>query len=439
MFSFHVGEGAISGTLNVASGQDSRKAIIVIKIGASPPCRHPTETTLTGSDSLHFYHRLPVLPSFAQVTAEHLHVDVPGDWWIAVADVAGSTRAIEAGDYKKVNTVGVACIAAVANVDRNVELPFVFGGDGATFGIPGALRERAMTSLRGAQRLARESFGLDLRVGLAPVANLAEQGYRVRLARLRLSTHMTLPVLSGGGWEEAERRVKRPDAAGVLRVQEDGGPAEADFEGFECCWQGVPSFRDHKLALLVAATAPHGDVYRGVFEQIRRIYGEVAEYHPLRAEHLQLAFDPRLLSYEWRVRTQGAGVWRRLGYFVRMLAENLAGRVLFSRAVDTARMPWSRYRADLVENSDFRKFDGMLRMVMDGSNGQTEQLRVYLEGQYRAGRLAYGMHKSREALVTCLVRSYDGNHLHFIDGSDGGYALAARDLKRRLAEMGSGP
>jgi hypothetical protein len=29
-----------------------------------------------------------------------------------------STKAIEAGAYKKVNTVGVACIAAVVNVDE---------------------------------------------------------------------------------------------------------------------------------------------------------------------------------------------------------------------------------------------------------------------------------------------------------------------------------
>jgi hypothetical protein len=43
------------------------------------------------------------------------------------------------------------------------------------------------------------------------------------------------------------------------------------------------------------------------------------------------------------------------------------------------------------------------------------------------------MHKSREALLTCIVQSYNGNHLHFVDGSDGGYALAARELKSRLS------
>jgi hypothetical protein len=45
------------------------------------------------------------------------------------------------------------------------------------------------------------------------------------------------------------------------------------------------------------------------------------------------------------------------------------------------------------------------------------------------------MHRSPAALVTCLVRSYDGDHVHFVDGSDGGYALAAKQMKAQLAEL----
>ena len=45
------------------------------------------------------------------------------------------------------------------------------------------------------------------------------------------------------------------------------------------------------------------------------------------------------------------------------------------------------------------------------------------------------MHKSREALVTCIVFSYNGSHVHFVDGSDGGYAMAARDLKARRKSL----
>lgn len=397
-----------------------------------------TEAAPSGLDTVNFYSDLPLLTSFAEATEARLHAELPGDWWVVIADVAGSTQAIEAGAYKKVNTVGVACIAAVANIDRSLDLPFMFGGDGATFAIPEQLCEPAVVALRGAQRLARESFGLELRVGLLRVCELQDQGYWVRLAKVRLSPQVTQPVLSGRGWEEAERRVKQPGAAGVRRVAETEGLAEASFDGFECRWQGVPSFNGHKLSLLVAAVSPEAEAnhatYQRVLERIASLYGEVAQYHPLRAQHMQLAFAPRLLAHEWRVRSSRCG-WRgRGGYLLRMLLQNLAGCVLFARNMDTVAVRWSRYRDELVENSDFRKFDCMLRMLIDGSEQQAGELQEFLENEYRRGRLVYGLHKSREALVTCIVQSYNGQHLHFVDGSDGGYALAARDLKRRLAQ-----
>jgi hypothetical protein len=387
-------------------------------------------------DTTYFYRDLPALNTFAEAMETSLHIAAPEDWWIVIADIIGSTRAIEAGDYKKVNTVGVACIAAVVNVDRSIDIPFVFGGDGATFAVPESLRISVMTALRGAQRLSREHFGMSLRVGLVRVSDLTGQDFWVHLAKVRLSPHMTQATLSGRGWEEAERRVKSPGAAGVLMLNEGEGPCEARFDGFECRWQGVPSFNDHKLSLLVAAMSDDPVInlhtYQAVANQIHAIYGDVANYHPLRADRMHLTFNPRLLRHEWRVRSTHSGFWAGLGYFAKMLFQNIAGTILFARNMDTESTRWSHYREELVDNSDFRKFDGMLRMVMDGSETQSAALDAYLDSQYRAGRLVYGMFKSREALVTCLVQSYNGNHMHFVDGGDGGYALAARGLKQQL-------
>ncbi|MBI1891908.1 MAG: DUF3095 domain-containing protein [Burkholderiales bacterium] len=390
-------------------------------------------------ESLHFYRDLPALSSFAEVTEGKRHADLPNDWWIVVADVAGSTKAIEAGAYKDVNTVGVACIAAVVNVDRSIDLPFVFGGDGATFAIPDALRERVMMALRAAQQLSRDSFGLSLRVGLVSVAHLTENKYRVRMGKVQLSPHVTQPVLSGRGWEEAERLVKTPGSPDVVFVDENEGVADGSFEGFECRWQGVPSFNGHKLALLVAATSADAetnlDTYQRVFKQIEAIYGDVAQYHPLRAERMRMTFNPRLLAHEWRVRTSQLPIGKRLAYFAKMLLTNALGSYFFAFKRDTETVRWSQYPAEVVENSDFRKFDGMLRMVIDGSEEQSQQLERFLEAEHRTAKLAYGTHKSGEALMTCIVQNYNGNHQHFVDGSDGGYALAAKELKRRLVQV----
>lgn len=386
-----------------------------------------------------FYRDLPAAVSFAAAIDTRSHVDLPPDWWVVIADVVGSTQAIHAGAYKNVNTVGAACIAALVNLDRQIEIPFLFGGDGASFAIPERLREAAVVALRGTQRLAAEAFGLELRAGLVRAGDLQRDGYWLRVARLALSPRVSQPCFSGRGWEEAERRLKR-GAPGVLVVHPDEGAAEADFSGFECRWHNVPSFLDAKLALIVVATsedqALNQATYAAVLADIDALFGDSGQHHPLRAESLQLSFAPLALRGEMRVRTAGQGRLARLAYLARMYLENVAGRWLFARGRDTATTAWSRYRDDLVRHADFRKFDGALRMLLDASEAQIGELERRLEAAREAGRLVWGMHRSREALITCLVESHAGRHVHFVDGSDGGYALAARELKAQLAQTG---
>ncbi len=214
-----------------------------------------------------------------------------------------------------------------------------------------------------------------------------------------MSQYVTQPVLSGRGWEEAERRVKAPNGLGIIKVNEFEGEINGSFEGFECRWQNVPSFQDHKLSLLVTAISADSDVnfatYQRVLQNIQSFYGDVAQYHPLREASMQLTFNPRLLRHELRVRSAHLNIIKRIGYFLNLLFLNAAGRYIFSRKLDTEAVKCSQYKSDLVENSDFRKFDGMLRMVIDGKNAQSTALQSYLEGEYRQGKLVYGMYKSR--------------------------------------------
>jgi Protein of unknown function (DUF3095) len=63
---------------------------------------------------------------------------------------------------------------------------------------------------------------------------------------------------------------------------------------------------------------------------------------------------------------------------------------------------------------------------------QVAAIGAWLEAEHRAGRLVYGLHEDRAALMTCLVFSLErSEHLHFVDAAGGGFARAAEGFKRR--------
>ena len=69
-------------------------------------------------------------------------------------------------------------------------------------------------------------------------------------------------------------------------------------------------------------------------------------------------------------------------------------------------------------------------------NGHLYALTAKLDERQAKGKLVYGLHASKAALMTCLIFNRQGEHVHFVDGADGGYALASAQMKEKL---GAGP
>ncbi len=74
----------------------------------------------------------------------------------------------------------------------------------------------------------------------------------------------------------------------------------------------------------------------------------------------------------------------------------------------------------------------MLRMIVATSFSQTQELEKYLENEFKKKRLLYGIHKSDSSLMTCLIFQRHGKHMHFVDGANGGYASASKNLKNSI-------
>ena len=388
----------------------------------------------TGSEG--FYADLPAFTRFADVHDPARYVPAPKDWDVVVTDVEGSTKAIEAGRYKDVNALGVSCIVALRNALPDLELPFVFGGDGATLLTPSSRRVRVQAALRGIRVMARENFDMRMRVGLVPVADLAQAGHGVRVARFDASKDVSFAMFAGSGLTEAERRIKSKELGPTYAI-DDEGPVEASFDGFECRWQPLASQQGKVVSLLVQATAEDRDeaarTYRAVLETLAGLLDE-AEGRPVAPANLNLATQTRAFEAEAKIRSGKAGGPR---FLARRLVARLSagiGRRLLSRERSALGFPGDVYRAEVTANTDFRKFDDTLRMVLDLNDAQHEQLETALAKLHEGGAIVYGTHVANATLMTCAIGDYKGQHVHFVDGADGGYALAARQLKQQLKQ-----
>jgi hypothetical protein len=378
---------------------------------------------------LEYFQSLAQLEDFKDIlNAEHYR-PLPDDWFVAITDVTNSTQAIDEGRYKEVNAVGAISVMSILNLVGDFKIPFMFGGDGATILIPPHLREQAERSLLGIRSIAASEFKLDLRVGLVPMAHLRSLGLEVGVARLRISDYFDQAVFTGKGIAYAEAAVKtdEPDAPFVLTG--DGQATDADVTGLECRWQNIPSTKGEIIALIV--DSDDIDEYQLVIAKIREIFGADEVWKPIDETLLKMTWNNKFLSIERRIRTVGTSLVNKLRYWIEMRVMKVTGDYLMRKKIRTQTADWGDYKTDLSNNTDFKKFDGVIRLVMSGSVAQREQLEEWLSIRYSQGKLVYGLNSSPTAMITCLLFGYMKNHVHFVDGSAGGYTKAAAALKRR--------
>lgn len=386
-----------------------------------------------------FYRDLAPFQSFADFADIGDYAPVPEDWTVMVADVRGSTRAIEEGRYKDVNMVGAAAITGVLNACGAVEVPFVFGGDGAALVVPPAVAAPAKRALMGLAALSRARFGLELRVGAVPVANLRALRADLRVRKLELSPGNFLAMFSGGGVELAETLLKA-EPADPRYVLEASADAEPDLEGLSCRWEPLTPRGGRMMTLMVRGTSGNTIIERKLLHdligRITAVLGDDADAAaPANAYSMRFRWPPRGLRLEARATAgQGTFLGRYAKIFIQSLIQFWCER--FDRKAGDYDAP--RYREELRANTDYRKYDDMLRMVLDVTDEQAAAIERYLEAEYRKGDLVYGTFVTDRALMTCLVFSLEqSEHVHFVDGANGGFALAAKGFKQRLVQRGA--
>jgi hypothetical protein len=375
----------------------------------------------TGAD---FYARLPVFDHFSQLTDPGLYMPVPDDWVLGLSDIVRSTSAIAAGRYKEVNTAAAAVIAAVANKLGTSEFPFVFGGDGASFALPAAQSGLAREALSAVAAWVRDSFDFELRIAIVSVADIRAEGHDVRIARFAASPDVSYAMFSGGGLAYAERRMKE----GAFAIPPAKPGTLPDLSGLTCRFDEITPQRGAILSLILLPDPKAStEAFNALVGQVLSLAEGQEAGRPLPEGGPSLSSPFKGFDIEAKtIKKGGAG----LAALAKLAAGRLIAFLIFRCGLRVGRFDPARYRHQLVENTDFRKFDDGLRMTLDSTPALADRLEALLVEAQRNGVAHYGLHRQDAALMTCFVPSPTrSDHIHFVDGAMGGYAVAARALK----------
>ena len=385
---------------------------------------------------MNFYRDLPTFEKFSELSDLSHFANCPRDWWIVLTDVAGSTQAIREGRYRDVNLVGVSSIVAVLNVAPKGCIPFVFGGDGATLLIPPELVNDVKEALIATRRMASQEFGLQLRIGIVPVAKVLDQGQQVLVGKWQVSPNYMQALFRGGGLTAAERILKG-DASSWIETEPDSA-AQANYSGLECRWSPITPQKGKVHCLIVSfrdslSADTHNKTLQDILTEIKKIYPDAdTGGSPFPQDRYRLTWNFAKLWGEVKIRFHAQSVFKRLSEWLHFSVYNVFGQRLVRDQVVTETQDWGKYVRELMANTDTKKFDDSLKMILSGPESSERDLRRVLEKLRLEKKIFYGVFVCGSAQMTCLVFSRHGDHIHFVDGSDGGYAMAAAELKAQI-------
>jgi hypothetical protein len=376
------------------------------------------------SSDKHFYYNLAHFADFKGITKDENFHAVPSDWIVVITDIVDSTSEIEAGNYKDVNTIGVASIVSAHNAIEDIEFPYVFGGDGATFLAPKEYQNKIEKELMALKEISKRGFKLDLRIGIINVDELLAEGTTIEIAKFKLVGEKSVAIFRGGGIALAEKKLKQE----TEKYQISGRIKHmVDLKNLSCRWNAIPAKRGKNLSLIVqVVNEDNKQIYDDVLGKLEELYdGKLENANPVNFEKMTYKSFSETYRNEKRLHSSVMSFG-----FIQRIISIFISVLLFKIGIPKKIFDPTPYAKSMGTHSDYRKFDDMLRMTIDCSPKQIDTITAYLEDLFEKGQIKYGMHISNNTIMTCFVNGLgQGKHIHFIDGDTGGFTMAAKKLK----------
>lgn len=382
---------------------------------------------------LNFYKNIPksFLPLTELLKDESLFYRVPKTWSVVVTDIEDSTAAVAKGAHNDVNLSATGSIITVLNtlksVNNRIKIPYFFGGDGSTFIIPNAVLEPVLLALNNYSQHIKKTLQLNLRVGHLGVEKVYSNNISLKITKVRHNRYFTTPVVLGNGLKYAEQKIKDK-----FKVEDSNGlqNIEPDLQGMECRWDEIyPNETDKKVICLLVdcdEESMQAEVYGAIMKEIDLIFGNLEKRNPISTLRLKLNTSLANIRKEMYVKIGK----HKIIYLISNWILTIIGKFYF-RFFKGGKL----YKTRITQLSDTIMLDGFLNTVITGTNVQIDELKTLLDKLEEENKIIYGIHITHASIMSCYIEDRKEKHIHFVDGTEGGYTSAAIMFKDKLKKL----
>jgi len=362
---------------------------------------------------------------------ESLFFDVPKTWSVIVTDIENSTNAVVNGFHNDVNLSATGSIITVLNtlksINKKIKIPYFFGGDGSTFIVPNTVLNPILLALNNFSQHIKKTTQLNLRVGQLEVHEIYKKNITLKITKIRHNKYFTTPVVLGNGLKYAENVIKQNFQTSEIKSKKT---TDLNLEGMECRWDEIYPNENNKkvICLLVDCDDEKNQakVYGKIMGDIDLIFGSLDNRNPISTLKLKLNTSFRKIKREMYAKI---GEYQII-YLISNWLITIIGKFYFQFF-----KAGKSYKEKISQLSDTIMIDGFLNTVITGTNEQVERLRIILDDLESKQNIVYGMHITHASIMSCYIEDRQEKHIHFVDGTEGGYTSAAIMFKEKLKKL----
>lgn len=385
-------------------------------------------------DDINFYKSIlkNKLPLTELLKDESLFSSVPKNWSIVVTDIKNSTVAVANGLHNDVNLCATGSIITVLNtikgIDKKIQIPYFFGGDGSTFIIPNNLVQPIIQALNNYSQHIANTLKLNLRVGHIKVKEVYNNKVTLRITKLRHNKYLTTPVVLGNGIKFAENYIKQSfEIADPIKDKN----IALNLEGMECRWDEIyPNEPQKKVICLLVNCEDEkkqAEIYGTIMNEINYIFGDLDNRNPITTLKLKLNTSLEKIRKEMYVKVGK----NQSKYLINNWLITVFGKYYF-KFFKAGKL----YIYRVSQLSDTIMLDGSINTVISGNDKQIKRLQIFLDDFESKKKIIYGLHTTHASIMSCYIEDREEKHIHFVDGTEGGYTSAAIMFKNKVNQLG---